>query len=292
MSPITWFKVDDGLAFHVKALRAGNAALGLWVRAGAWCSQHLTDGEIPTDIALTLGEQEEVDRLVKVGLWEKVDDETYRFHDWFDSNPSRAEVEAARKRERDKKANARAKRASDQLLFEDDPVDDFGDTHEEDPDPVPPDIPPHVPPGVPGGQPSGGSEGIPGGVRSTRPVPTRPDPSTTSSPTAGSRESPPRKRPTGPARRKPSSPIPRDFTITEEMRAWHRGKGVTDQDAAHQTERMIRWALANDKRYVEWKQVWRNWIDGALDRGHIRAQTRLRAVGGTATAGPGIKPWM
>ena len=31
-----WFNVDDGFAFHRKAVRAGNAAIGLWTRAGSW----------------------------------------------------------------------------------------------------------------------------------------------------------------------------------------------------------------------------------------------------------------
>ena len=37
--PVTfeaWFKVDDNLALHPKVLGAGNAAMGMWVRAGSW----------------------------------------------------------------------------------------------------------------------------------------------------------------------------------------------------------------------------------------------------------------
>jgi len=41
-----WFKVDDTLAFHAKVVAAGNAAMGLWVRAGAHSMQQLTDGFI------------------------------------------------------------------------------------------------------------------------------------------------------------------------------------------------------------------------------------------------------
>lgn len=33
---MSWFKVDDHLAFHRKTLAAGNEAMGLWVRAGSW----------------------------------------------------------------------------------------------------------------------------------------------------------------------------------------------------------------------------------------------------------------
>ena len=42
---MTWFRVDDTLAMHPKVYAAGNAAMGLWVRAGAWSMQQLTDGD-------------------------------------------------------------------------------------------------------------------------------------------------------------------------------------------------------------------------------------------------------
>uniref|UniRef100_UPI003298ACA4 hypothetical protein n=1 Tax=Salmonella enterica TaxID=28901 RepID=UPI003298ACA4 len=68
-----WFKVDDNLAFHRKVVAAGNAAMGLWVRAGSWCAQHLTDGFIPDHMINVLGTATQRAKLVKVGLWEEVD---------------------------------------------------------------------------------------------------------------------------------------------------------------------------------------------------------------------------
>jgi hypothetical protein len=146
---MTWFKVDDSLAFHAKVVRAGNPAMGLWVRAGAWCAQQLNDGLIPGDIARALGKPSEIKRLVSVGLWE-IDGDSFRFHDWFQSNPSRVEVEARRAVEAKKKADARARRAGQTTLS---PGDSPRDT-----EPTPPGNPVSVPPGV----------------RSTRPDPTRP----------------------------------------------------------------------------------------------------------------------
>lgn len=107
-----WFKVDDGFAFHPKAIEAGNAALGLWVRAGAWCGANLTDGALPRHMIGTLGAQaRDARRLVTVGLW--VETETgYQFHEWEKMQPTKADVEAERaenrKRQkafRDKKRN-------------------------------------------------------------------------------------------------------------------------------------------------------------------------------------------
>lgn len=105
---MTWFKVDDTFAFHTKAVAAGNAAIGLWVRAGAWSAQQLTDGKIPTAVAASLGTSQQAQRLVAVGLWESRPD-GYAFHQWSTDGrqPTRAEVESRRQREREKKAEQR-----------------------------------------------------------------------------------------------------------------------------------------------------------------------------------------
>lgn len=90
-----WFAVEDTLAFHRKTLTAGNAAMGLWVRAGSWSMQILTDGEIPHDVARTLGSAAEAKRLVAAGLWIPKDD-GYEFHEWSDRQRSRVKVAADR----------------------------------------------------------------------------------------------------------------------------------------------------------------------------------------------------
>ena len=94
-----WFKVDDTLAFHSKIVMAGNAAVGLWVRAGSWAMQQLSDGFVPLHIARQLGSRAEAKRLCDVGLWIEKDD-GYQFHEWEQRQPSRAKVHA------DREANA------------------------------------------------------------------------------------------------------------------------------------------------------------------------------------------
>lgn len=112
---MVWFRVDDVLPFHERVIRAGNAAMGLWVRAGAWSSGQLTDGYIPADVARTMGTTGEVRRLVEVGLWHPVDG-GYQFHAWAEDGtgtkrqPTRAEVEAQRRAERERKAAWRQSR--------------------------------------------------------------------------------------------------------------------------------------------------------------------------------------
>jgi hypothetical protein len=92
---VPWFNVDDGFAFHQKTVRAGNAALGLWTRAGAWCSQHLSDGFLPDEMAGVLGSATQAKKLVEVGLWVKVEG-GYQFHEWVGWQRSRGEVLAER----------------------------------------------------------------------------------------------------------------------------------------------------------------------------------------------------
>jgi hypothetical protein len=156
-----WFNVDDGFAFHRKTVRAGNAALGLWVRAGSWCAQQLTDGHVPAEMVEVLGTQAQANRLVSAGLWFQVED-GYQFHEWTDSgrNPSRSEVLLRRKKEAEKKARAREANSGKA----------------------------QVEAGCPPGTASGVPGGVPEGVRSTTPLPSTPKE------TDSLRESGPRKR--------------------------------------------------------------------------------------------------
>lgn len=76
-----WFKVDDTLTFHRKTVSAGNAAMGLWVRAGSWCALHLTDGFIPDEMVGILGSPSQRKKLISAGLWIEVDGGCL-FHEW------------------------------------------------------------------------------------------------------------------------------------------------------------------------------------------------------------------
>jgi hypothetical protein len=99
---VTWFRVDDSFGDHPKVLRAGNAAVGLWVRCATWSSRHLTDGRIPREVVEKYGTRPEIERVSRVGLWVDCDDE-FVIPDWVEFNPSRIEVEERRKRDRDRK---------------------------------------------------------------------------------------------------------------------------------------------------------------------------------------------
>lgn len=105
---MAWFKVDDQLAFHQKTLIAGNEAMGLWVRAGAWASAQLTDGFVPHEIIQAMANEEVCHRLLMANLWTE-ENGGYQFHDWDEFQPS-AEEER-QKREDLKKARSEAGKA-------------------------------------------------------------------------------------------------------------------------------------------------------------------------------------
>lgn len=102
-----WFKVDDNLAFHHKAIAAGNASMGLWARAGSFCAAQLTDGRVPDHMLPQLGTRQQAKRLCDVGLWYRVDN-GYQFHEWHLYQPTKAEVEERRESDRKRKAERRS----------------------------------------------------------------------------------------------------------------------------------------------------------------------------------------
>lgn len=109
---MTWAKVDDRLAFHPKALTAGNAAMGLWVRALSWCVSLLNDGRVPVEMVAALGgSQADADALVRARLWHETID-GYEFHDWADWQWTREQVETKRAATAERVADWRASKRS------------------------------------------------------------------------------------------------------------------------------------------------------------------------------------
>ncbi len=104
---MTWFKVDDTLGSHPKPRAAGLAAMGLWVVAGAWSSQHLTEGFVPDWYVKSWpsGHKRAAD-LVQSGLWVEADS-GYRFHQWEERQPTKAQVESEREAARERQRRHR-----------------------------------------------------------------------------------------------------------------------------------------------------------------------------------------
>lgn len=109
---MAWFKVDDKFHSHPKVVGVSLRALGLWVKAGAWSADQLTDGFIPSGVLTVMAARPADARaLVDAGLWRAVDG-GYQFHDWSEFQPSRSETLDRRARDAQRKAEARAAQAA------------------------------------------------------------------------------------------------------------------------------------------------------------------------------------
>lgn len=117
-----FFPVDDDAAHHAKLMAAGNAAVGLWARAGAWCMKQATGGvlqrhELPS--GSTTGQAR---RLVEVALWHAHGHDCDRcpqppkggwvFHDWLDWGPLKSREAIKERRDADRQRQQR-KRSRD-----------------------------------------------------------------------------------------------------------------------------------------------------------------------------------
>ena len=112
---MSWFKVDDKLHDHHKSNAAGKAAMGVWVMAGSWCADNMTDGFVPRRVLTRWGTSADARRLVQANLWqvsERYGEPGWQFVDWLDFNPSRASLEEKRERNAKKIADWRARKAA------------------------------------------------------------------------------------------------------------------------------------------------------------------------------------
>jgi hypothetical protein len=121
---VTWVKLDCGFMAHGKAQQAGPLGRELFLAGLLYSARNLTDGRITrTDLKLVAIEagvdgRKWARRLVEVGLWDVVDDDTWQVHDYSDYQRSRADVEALHERRaaagsKGGKVAARARRGRD-----------------------------------------------------------------------------------------------------------------------------------------------------------------------------------
>lgn len=113
-----WFKVDDKLHSHSKRHAAGPRAMGLWVIAGSWSADQLTDGHVPRHMVAALGfTTRDASALVTAGLW-RIEGDGWRFHDWQAMNPTRQQVEDQRAANAVKLADWRARKKAEKERLE------------------------------------------------------------------------------------------------------------------------------------------------------------------------------
>lgn len=103
---MSWAKLDDCFADHPKFAGLSLAAVGLWACGLAYCSRHLTDGEISKKMLHRISPEAapaaSAAELVAAGIWHDVGDR-YEVHDYLKYNPSRAKVLAQREADAERK---------------------------------------------------------------------------------------------------------------------------------------------------------------------------------------------
>lgn len=111
---MTWLKFDDKRALHRKFRRQGFEARGLDEAASCWCAHYETDGfvseEALEDIAHHHGvSMQRTSKLVAqlidpMDRWERHEVRLgWTIKGFLENNPSHTELEAKRKRDRDRK---------------------------------------------------------------------------------------------------------------------------------------------------------------------------------------------
>lgn len=263
---MTWFKVDDTAHTHPKILKAGNAAVGLWLRCGAFSAQHLTDGIVPGSVAAMSGTTPQINKLVRVGLWHphghtcprcpQPAEGDYLMHDYLAYNPTRAEVLDARERAAEKKRRQRQRHVptpdppANRQRIEDDSSanrERIGDESKTIHTPVSDEYAGH-------GDVSRGDSP----VTRARAVPTRPDPSLT---TSGPEERE-RHQSDARARERSLSQIPADWKPSDADRkaAAKDLRRLGPEAAEHATRKFVAHHQARADVAADWGPLWRIWI--------------------------------
>jgi len=71
------------------------------------------------------------------------------------------------------------------------------------------------------------------------------------------------------------TPIPDDFSVSDEMRAWAKSRGILG-NLNRETERFADWWKGSGKTKSDWVATWRNWISREADE--PRNQTIRRSI--------------
>lgn len=101
---MAWFNADDKMHSHPKSRIAGLEAMGLWLLAGTYCTDYLTDGDVPEWFVESWPRGKQLaGKLVKAGLWEVADD-GWQFLSWAEYQRTKKQVLAAKEKAAERKA--------------------------------------------------------------------------------------------------------------------------------------------------------------------------------------------
>lgn len=106
-------KLSNGFHSNTKVLklqRMRPSALGVYCMAISFCSDVLNDGVMSEDdvIYQLNATEEDIEALIKVGMFEHSDDGSYRIHDYLSHQSSREQVETRAEGARNRKRKQRS----------------------------------------------------------------------------------------------------------------------------------------------------------------------------------------
>lgn len=227
---MTWFKTDDKFWSSPERLSASWAAIGVWVTAGSYCSDQLTDGIVSKNAQKLLRiRPKTAQELVAVGLWIAHENGDYEFKNWPKFNPMKAEVEARREQLREAGRAGGKRSGQSRNAARRPPEDSESAKHDAS-------ISLSIMPSA--------TEALPVELP-TRPVPT----------TAKAVVREPRSR----AIALPVDWMP-DRAVINAMKAECPG---ADLEGEHR--KFVDWAHANGKTMRDWNAAWRNWVRRAAE---------------------------
>lgn len=103
---MSWVRFVPGFSRHPKRLQSSTNASWLWVCSIDFCTEQLTNGEIPHAVVASLCPNlskyllnKAIKELVRIGSWELTED-GYRIHDYLRHNSSKSQVEDDREQAR------------------------------------------------------------------------------------------------------------------------------------------------------------------------------------------------
>jgi hypothetical protein len=261
-----WFALDDGFDSHPKVRKAGNAAVGLFVRLGVHATKHLTEGHLDGAIVRDYGTPATVRKLISVGMLhafghdckrcEQPVEDGYVIHDYLDYNKSRAQIEAAREaarkrqqRGRDSATLNRNSRDSDANLNSNSRENgaSFAPNSRENA--------PRFDDGTAGHDQTSRRDTHEGATG----VPSPPLPSTTYGADVGGAPTGSR----GAREERPDGPPPIDidgFQLTDAMRRWALQTFGPGLDIDHATQQFVSHYRSTGTRRKSWPDAWQKWI--------------------------------
>lgn len=107
---MAWFNADDKMHSHPKVRAAGLEAIGLWLVAGTYCTDFLTDGLVPGWYVASWPRGKQLAaKLIAEGFW-KPEGDDFMFLNWDEYQRTKEQVLTDKQRAKERKRRWAEKR--------------------------------------------------------------------------------------------------------------------------------------------------------------------------------------